>query len=94
MKVIAILDMIEMPTVCKECRFREGELKGDDLVWLCHLNDEYVELDTKSDYCPLRPLPNRWIPQVNGLSIEQQIRNIDFASGWNACLDEIVGETE
>ena len=42
----------------------------------------------------LRPLPNRWIPQVNGLSIEQQIRNIDFASGWNTCLKKITGETE
>jgi len=40
------------------------------------------------------PLPNRWIPQVNGLSTEQQIRNIDFASGWNACLKKITGETE
>ncbi len=44
--------------------------------------------------CPLRPLPNRWIPQVNGLSIEQQIRNIDFAGGWNSCLEKIAGETE
>ena len=42
----------------------------------------------------LRPLPNRWIPQVNGLSIEQQIRNIDFASGWNTCIKKITGETE
>ena len=42
----------------------------------------------------LRPLPNRWIPQVNGLTIEQQIRNIDFASGWNTCLKKITGETE
>ena len=42
----------------------------------------------------LRPLPNRWIPQVNGLSTEQQIRNIDFASGWNACLKKITGETD
>ena len=42
----------------------------------------------------LRPLPKRWIPQVNGLSTEQQIRNIDFASGWNACLKKIKGETE
>jgi len=45
-------------------------------------------------FMPLRPLPNRWIPQVNGLSIEQQIRNIDFASGWNTCLEKITGETE
>ena len=42
----------------------------------------------------LRPLPSRWIPQVNGLRTEQQIRNIDFASGWNTCLKKITGETE
>lgn len=43
---------------------------------------------------PLKPMPNQWIPQLNGLDIEQQIRNIDFAGGWNACLDKITGETE
>ena len=42
----------------------------------------------------LKPLPNRWIPQLNGLSTEQQIRNIDFAGGWNACIKKITGEAE
>lgn len=88
MKVIAVLDMIEMPTVCKECRFREGALKGDDLVWLCHLNDEYIEINTKDDYCPLRPLPQKRINK--DCLVVHEIWN----EGWNACLDEITGETE
>ena len=93
MKVIAILDMIEMPTVCKECRFREGALQGDDLVWICHLNDEYVGLNTKDDYCPLRHLPHKKMPK-QGEAFPQDMRLIDRWRGWDACIDEIMGETE
>lgn len=64
-----------------------------------HIEDLYVE-HIWNDCYPVdlgkevhfKPMPNRWIPQLNGLSIGQQIRNIDFGAGWNACLEKIRGE--
>ena len=69
-------------------------LESEDVKvdYLCYYHCGNI-IENKIDVFP-KPLPNRWIPQVNGLSIEQQIRNIDFAGGWNACLKNITGETE
>lgn len=69
-------------------------LESEDVKvdYLCYYHCGNI-IENKIDVFP-KPLPNRWIPQLNGLSTEQQIRNIDFAGGWNACLDEIMGETE
>ncbi|MBR2653991.1 MAG: hypothetical protein IKD59_05480 [Lachnospiraceae bacterium] len=54
--------------------------------------------------CPLRPMPKK-LPEVSYDSwwgwnkifnrvLEALIKVRDFAKGWNACLDEITGETE
>ena len=69
-------------------------LESEDVKvdYLCYYHCGNI-IENKIDVFP-KPLPNRWIPQLNGLTIEQQIRNIDFASGWNTCLEKIVGETE
>lgn len=69
-------------------------LESEDVKvdYLCYYHCGNI-IENKIDVFP-KPLPNRWIPQLNGLSTEQQIRNIDFAGGWNACLEKIVGETE
>lgn len=69
-------------------------LESEDVKvdYLCYYHCGNI-IENKIDVFP-KPLPNRWIPQLNGLSTEQQIRNIDFAGGWNACLEKIVGETK
>ena len=69
-------------------------LESEDVKvdYLCYYHCGNI-IENKIDAFP-KPLPNRWIPQLNGLSIEQQIRNIDFAGGWNTCLEKILGEKE
>ena len=98
MKVVIVKEIDEMPEDCDSCPFQDFDRNCGILGEYTMLNEwvedaPYYDLKGKGD-CPLRLLPNRWIPQVNGLSTEQQIRNIDFASGWNTCLKKITGETE
>jgi hypothetical protein len=44
----------------------------------------------KDERCPLRPLPEEKKVNPHKMSLHE----IDYAIGWNDCLDEITGETE
>lgn len=47
----------------------------------------------RASWCPLRPLPQeREFGKQNIMPIK--VDGSSFTLGWNACLDEIVGETE
>lgn len=104
MKAVFLTDL---PESCKECRFADfvgskedsgcflgqfsfTRLVGEDVVYI---SDEELE-EGRLDDCPLKPLPDKWLPQLNGLSADQQVWNMNFAGGWNACLKKITGETE
>lgn len=75
--------VINTPENCRKCPFRES-------AWSFCLG-EYE----KEKHCPLRPLPqkldaNDWHRMFSGLFSEREAKGY----GWNACLDEITGETE
>lgn len=64
-------------------------------IILIELDEEHLIKQTNDLYdrlkgykCELRPLPekNTWDVTPNGYATE-------FAEGWNACLEEITGET-
>ena len=89
MKAIAVIE--KMPKDCDECPFvnenRDCILLGEDAFpndWV--ENAPYYSLKEKGD-CPLRPLPH-------SKRIENRWFSVDYSIGWNACLEEIVGETE
>lgn len=48
--------------------------------------------------CPLKPMPSKKVPvfDPNSASYDEEYekRIMDEIDGWNACLDEIMGETE
>ena len=44
-------------------------------------------------FVPLRPLPHKKMPK-QGEAFPQDMRLIDRWRGWDACIDEIMGETE
>ena len=44
-------------------------------------------------FVPLRPLPQKKMPK-QGEAFPQDVRLIDRWRGWDACIDEIMGETE
>lgn len=86
MKAILVIDM---PKNCKECAIKyRSEING---YWCFNLrNDEYassvlpVNECRRDERCPLKPLPEK---MAWGHSIE-------YVDGYNACIDEILGETE
>lgn len=76
--------MIDMPTRCGECPVK-CRMRGINHV---------------PTWCPLRPLPQnvkagdeRFWKLKDGCIAKEHI-HYEFANGWNACLNEITGETE
>ena len=80
--------VIDMPESCNECKIRFKDEYSD---WCSCLNPEpngvwkYVNSGTKPEWCPLKPLPEK----KTGF---QHAAEYDYASGWNECIDEILGE--
>ena len=68
--------VVDMPKNCDECRL--------NIEGICSATNERVY----SISCPLRPMPEK----------EQPMRNKEgsyfraYDTGWNDCLDEIMGE--
>ena len=75
--------VIDTPNNCTECPL----LQDYQCSPLGEMQN-FVDIG-RNGRCPLRPLPeaNTWDVTENGHVTE-------FAEGWNACLDEITGETE
>ena len=98
MKAILVL---EMPSSCIDCRFcreiDEGvnaccEIMSElDDSELCRMIDVSYPQD-KPDWCPLKPMPEKMqvcgkYPQPDGIVPSYKI-------GYNACIDEILGDKE
>ena len=54
----------------------------------CNAAELFIDKDVPS-WCPLKPMPSQ-----KCLSLKDEHDDIIFQMGWNACLDEITGETE
>lgn len=95
MKAILVVDM---PTSCSICPCsREGNSPSDK--WKCQavIEDSHFKWIDKSEsipeWCPLKPMPDR--EKANdGSNAEFKMIDGAWTSGFNACLDEILGETE
>lgn len=92
------------PKNCYLCPFSCADGNDTDCGY-CELNgcltdaevlieEEYFDLEseTKPDWCPLKPLPEKK-EYINSVSNIEATKNI-AAAGWNACLDEITGGAE
>ena len=83
MKAILV---VEMPNNCEECPCCYGficsPLAREMGIWGIH--------NGKPTDCPLKP-----IPKMVEVSDDSYVADyLDFDLGWNACLYEILGETE
>lgn len=82
--------VVDTPKTCKECpcQMMLVCVPADEDI------DEYINPSkTKPDWCPLRPLPHKKMPKQDE-AFPQDMRLIDRWRGWDACIDEIIGETE
>ena len=75
--------IIEGPESCETCPLRSYS----NLMLVCTPMREAAS-DVE---CPLKPLPQKREPKEEWLN---EYHRDEFADGWNACIDEITGETE
>ena len=83
MKAITVID--EMPKSCRECTLR-ASLGANKFHCMAILPRKEIEpyKEQIPSWCPLRPMPEQM----------SWGHTADYIEGYNACLDEIMGETE
>ena len=81
----AILIMDDMPECCADCHCGYFERDTKELNLVCGATGEDANNAGKPDWCPLRELPERKKLTYNNLCADCEV------SGWNDCLDEILG---
>ena len=77
----------EMPSSCNECVFRSSDDKGNTKCYatLPRLTLGHIDgMFPKHVNCPLKPIPQK----------KEDLNLDDWVTGFNDCLDEILGETE
>lgn len=98
-KAILVLDM---PNECDGCPCLNQKL------WECQADKKRRSSDERPSWCPLKPLPEKLYVEANSIEdvmpsefdIDKFALKIRLdadklcALGWNACIDEILGETE
>ena len=77
--------VVDVPENCYDCEYTFNKESCELTNWLDV--KQYISTDTKPDWCPIIPLPEK-IHYQSRHSIDDE----QFASGWNACIDEILGE--
>ena len=91
MKAILV---IEMPSSCMGCNFLHCEIEENKEY--CEAREIrkqiHLEKEEKPDWCPLKPMPEKMqvcgkYPQPDGIVPSYKI-------GYNACIDEILGDKE
>ena len=92
MKAILV---VEMPSNCGECSicasWQESAFSTRE-YWCPSMDNKDVEPNKKPDWCPLKPMPEKMqvcgkYPQPDGIVPSYKI-------GYNACIDEILGDKE
>ena len=89
--------VIDTPKNCDECRlcYHEYYISHEETYCQLHKSGTFIAVDknTKPDWCPLSPIPER-------INLKQYVdnaaRNIDsvlthqYAQGWNSFREEIL----
>jgi hypothetical protein len=79
MKAILVIDM---PSNCLDCPCEYDYMRCKATNYKL----DYVNADTeRQSWCPLKPLPHK---------LQADWYTNGYKEGFNACLDEITGETE
>ena len=91
MKAILVIDM---PKKCEECPFFENE---DVRSCLAYMDFKAYTIiltkvgEEKAHFCPLKPMPQKMKVDYDTIATCEVTEKV-VAMGWNACIDEILGE--
>lgn len=80
--------VIDMPKSCEDCPCWNADDRKD---WCGATNVTLTGCDIEKErpsWCPLKPMPNK-----KTIFHEYEFEDL-MNLGWNACIDEILGETE
>ena len=81
--------VIDTPKSCAVCPIFQDRLDGYCPVALLSPYNKYNERDK---HCPLKPLPKKKKSYMAELTQEDYDSLFPEAKGYNACLDEILGD--
>lgn len=94
-KAVLVMDM---PESCSKCKFSyefQGVKKCNLLNALCNGGEAIIPKDKytecQHDACPLAELPERMDALKASATVNGCLHPVDYAQGWNACLDKILG---
>ena len=80
-KAILIIDMPESCDKCPLlCRHEEER---------CCIPEGRNSFTTKPSWCPLKPLPEKY--EIDRNKCSDRFYQFEFESGYNQCIDEIIG---
>lgn len=86
MKAVLVLDMPMDCQFCKMAHWSKADvLMGCDAVVGKKYGDAEFWNDGRPSWCPLKPLPHK---------LQADWYTDGYKEGFNACLEEITGETE
>ena len=84
--------VIDMPESCAKC-----PLFNDVYSDMCcrGLNNRGINYpypkDFKQDWCPLKPMPEKY--EIDKSKCSDPHYEFEYEYGYNACIDEILGDT-
>ena len=96
--------VIDAPENCYDCPFGTEYCGDSEYEGCCELAEcldsdmmliaeEYYDYESESrpDWCPLKPLPERkeYIVPIDNVESQKDI----IAVGWNACINKITGKS-
>ena len=80
-KAVLVMDM---PKSCDECDFVDEQYHYCNIPWFGKDVSDYVAC--RHENCPLKPMPEKRDTKYN------PTRNPYITEGYNACIDELLGE--
>lgn len=101
--------VMNTPENCYDCPFGTAYCGELEYVGYCELADcldydvilmteEHYDCESKSKpvWCPLKPLPEKMemIGKYNQEYFQKGGKMPSYKAGWNACIDEIIGEVK
>lgn len=98
MKAILVIDMPSDCNDCLLCRYAHNMEPFDEDEAYCEKLFKSVKKEiskeTKPDWCPLKPMPEK--KEATQLPISPLLpkQYTVFEKGYNACIDEILGDKE
>ena len=88
-KGIIVVDMPENCRKCCACASYPVSIFSVRAYWCPITNCAIFKPDTKHDWCPIKPLPEKMDYQSRHGLLQEQIM-----VGWNMCIDKILEDTE